>query len=70
MRQRGQRIEEMMRNHAVGLANRGQVVRAVPLVEQRGIRKELRLCRRIDVEAERGHACSERPGNRHALSFS
>src|SRR6266536_3300989 len=70
MRQRRQRIEQMVRNDALGLANRGQVVRAVPLVEQRDVREELRLRGRIDVEAERGDASGERLSEHHAVSFS
>jgi hypothetical protein len=45
MRQHGQRVEHVMRHHPRRLADRGQVVPAVPFREQRDIRVELRaLC--------------------------
>ena len=52
----GERIERVVRDHALRLADRGQVVRAIPLREQREIRRELRGARRRQRDAEGGEA--------------
>ena len=60
----------MVRHHPLGLPDRGQVVRAVPLLEHGDISRELCLCLRVEVEAERLDAPGERPTKAHAVRFS
>ena len=45
MRQHRERVEQMMRDHALRFADRGQVVRLVPLGEQREVGDQLRALR-------------------------
>ena len=44
MRQHRERVQHVMRDHAFRLADRRQVVRAIPLGEQREVGVELRFC--------------------------
>jgi hypothetical protein len=60
----------MVRNHPFGVPNRGQIVRAVPLFEQRDIREQFRLRRVIDVKAERADAGGKHLAGGHAVSCS
>ena len=68
IRQHGQRVEQMVRDHPRGLADRRQVVRPVPLREQLEVRVEL-VCARSGrrVDAERGAACGDARRRSHAL---
>ena len=55
MRQHRERVEQVMRDHARGLADRGQVVRLVPLREQRQVARQAALAagRRARARARR-----------------
>ena len=63
VRQHRERVEQVMRDHARGLANRGQVVGLVPLREQRrGTRAVARAAPRSAARPERVDAAAERLG--------
>ena len=73
VRHHGERVEQVVRDHALRLADRRQVVGAVPLREQREVRAQLRALRRRHRDAERRDAARERvvlrgDGGRHARS--
>ena len=68
--QRRERVEHMVSHHALGLPDRRQVVRAVPLFEHCDVRQQFRARCRVEIEAERFDAAGERPTEPHAVSFS
>jgi hypothetical protein len=50
----------MMADHAQGVANRGQVVSPVPLVEQRKIGEKVSANGSVELKAERGYTRCQR----------
>ena len=52
MRQDGERIEQVLRNHPIHATNGGEVVRSIPFLEQRQIIEKLLLRVAVDLNAE------------------
>ncbi len=67
MAKHGQRVEQMVGYHLLRIADRGQIVRAIPLVEQGNVLRQHCPGRNIRVQLQRGKACDQR--RRHAESL-
>jgi hypothetical protein len=57
----------MMADHASGVADRGEVVSAIPLVEERKISKQASVNGRLEIEAERRYTRRQRFARRQRV---